>query len=120
MNFEGSDCRVLDLVSVALLHGERDRTRSCRVVDAPCMELPPVTLILVLDAGDEVREDAREPKRTFGRSEIRCPDAEGGGLAAGVEVADTAFGNWRASGRSERAKAFARVDSGRECLLPLM
>lgn len=75
------------------MHGEKDRTRSCRVVDAPCMELPPVILILVLGAGDEVREDVREPKRTLGRSEIRCPDAEGGGLAAGVEVADTALGS---------------------------
>lgn len=52
-----------------------------------------MTLILVLGAGDEVREDVREPKRTLGRSEIRCPDAEGGGLAAGVEVADTALGS---------------------------
>ena len=84
------------------------------------MELPPVTLILVLGAGDEFREDVREPERTFGRSEIRCPDAEGGGLAAGVEVADRAFGDWRASGWSERAKVFARVGSGRESLLPLM
>ena len=57
------------------------------------MEVPPVTLILVLGAGDEVREDVREPKRTLGRSEIKCPDAEGGGLTAGVEVADTALGS---------------------------
>ena len=74
-------------------NGGRGRTRSWRVVDAPCMELPPATLILVLGAGEEVREDVREPERTLGRSEIRCPDADGGGLAAGVEFAGVGFGN---------------------------
>ena len=84
------------------------------------MALPPTMLILALGAGDEVLEDVREPKRTLGRSDMRCPDAEGGGLAAGVEVAGTAFGDWRASGWSERAKVFARLDPCREDLLPLM
>ena len=74
-------------------NGRGERTRSWRVVDAPCMELPPATLILVLGAGEEVREDVREPERTLGRSEIRCPDADGGGLAAGVGFAGVGFGN---------------------------
>ena len=90
------------------------------VVDAPCIELPPATLILVLGAGEETREDVREPERTLGRSEIRCPDADGGGLAAGVEVAGVPLGNWRASGWFERAKVFARTGSGRGHLLPPM
>lgn len=84
------------------------------------MELPPATLILVLGAGEAVLEDVREPERTLGRSEIKCPDAEGGGLAAGVEAAGTAFGNWRASGSFDRAKVFARAGSGRGRLLPPM
>ena len=84
------------------------------------MALPPTMLILALGAGDEVLEDVREPNRTLGRSDMRCPDAEGGGLAAGVEVAGTAFGDWRASGWSERAKVFARLGPCREDLLPLM
>ena len=77
------------------------------------MELPPATLILALGAGEEVREDVREPRRTLGRSEIRCPDAEGGGLVAGVETAAATLGSWRASGWSERANVFARIGSGR-------
>lgn len=93
MELEGSYRGVLDVISGPMSKGRENRTRSCRVVDAPCMGLPPTMLILVLDAGEEVREDVREPTRTLGRSEIRCPDAEGGGLAAGVEVADTTFGN---------------------------
>lgn len=95
-------------------------SRSWRVVDAPCIELPPATLILVLGAGEEVLDDVREPVRTFGRSEIRCPDAEGGGLAAVVDAAGATFGNWRASGWSESAKVFARAGSGRARLLPPM
>ena len=120
LELEGSYSRVLNVISWALCEGEKVRTRSCRVVDAPCIALPPTTLILALGAGEEVREDVREPKRTLGRSEMRCPDAEGGGLAAGVEAAGTAFGNWRASGWSERAKVFARLGPCREGLLPLM
>lgn len=46
------------------------------------MELPPATLIFVLGAGEEVREDVRELEGTLGRSEMRWPDADGGGLAA--------------------------------------
>ena len=103
-----------------LVEGAKGRTRSCRVVAAPCIALPPVTLILVLGAGEEFRDGVREPKRTLGRSEIRCPDAEGGSLVDGVEVAGAALGNWRASGWSERAKVFARVGSGRGRLLPLI
>ena len=84
------------------------------------MELPPATLILVLGAGDDVREDVREPERTLGRSEIRCPDAEGGGLTVGVEDAGVDLGNCCASGWSDRARVFASVGTGRECLLPVM
>ncbi len=84
------------------------------------MALPPATLILVLGAGEEVREDVREPKRTLGRSDIRWPGADGGGLAAGVEVADAAFGNWRASGWSDKANVFARAGFGCGRLPPLM
>ena len=77
-----------------------------------------MTLILVFAAGEEVLEDARELGRTWGRSEIRCPDAEGGGLTAGVEVAGTVLGSWCASGCSVRAKVFARAGSGRGRLFP--
>lgn len=55
-------------------------TRSWSVVDAPCMEVPPWTLTLVFGAGEDVREEVREPVRTLGRSEMRGPAAEGGGL----------------------------------------
>lgn len=89
-------------------------------MDAPCIEVPPATLILVLGAGEEVLDDVREPERTLGRSEIKCPDAEGGGFTAGVEVAGETFGNWRASGWSERANVLARAGSGRKRLLPPM
>jgi hypothetical protein len=34
----------------------RAESRSERVVEAPCMEVPPVSAILVLGAGEEVRE----------------------------------------------------------------
>lgn len=79
-----------------------------------------MTLTLVLGAGEEVREDVREPTWTFGRSEIRGPDAEGGDLAAAVEVAGVVLGNWRASGWSVRASVFARAGFGRGRLLLLM
>ena len=51
-------------------------SRSVRVVDAPCIDVPPERLILVLGAGDDVREEVR----TFGRSEMSSPAADGGGL----------------------------------------
>ena len=120
LKLKGPYGRVLNAISWASFEGKKDHTRSCRVVDAPCMALPPTTLILALGAGEDVREDVREPNRLLGRSEMRCPDAEGGGLEAGVEVAGTAFGNWRASGWSERARVLARVCPCRERLLPLM
>ncbi len=120
LKLEGADGGVLLVVNKAFLKKKGCHTRSCRVVDAPCIALPPATLILVLGAGEEVLEDVREPERTLGRSDIRCPDAEGGGLAAGVEVVGATFGNWRASGWSESAKVFAREGSGRERLLPPM
>ena len=54
------------------------------------MDAPPATLILVFGAGEEVREGVREPERTLGRSEMRGPAAEGGGL---VDVAGVTLGN---------------------------
>ncbi len=81
------------------------------------MEAPPGTLILVFGAGEEVREALREPECTFGRSEIRGPAAEGGGLDDLVEVG---LGSCRASGWSESANVLARADSGWDRLLPAM
>lgn len=90
-------------------------TRSSRVVDAPCMEAPPGTLILVFGAGEEVREVLREPVCTLGRSEIRGPAAEGGGLENFVDM-----GRCRASGWSESANVLERAGSGCDRLLPAM
>lgn len=64
-------------------------SRSERAVEAPCMGVPPERAIFVFEgglAGEEVREGwgdgfwegLREVVRTFGRSEIREPAAEGG------------------------------------------
>jgi hypothetical protein len=67
-------------------------SRSARVVEAPCMGVPPEREILVLveagvlvpepEAGEAVRDGLRDVvrERTLGRSEIRDPAAEGGGL----------------------------------------
>ncbi len=55
-----------------------------------------------------MREEVREPERTLGRSEIRGPAAEGGGLEI---VAGVLLGNWRASGWSDKANVFASVGS---------
>lgn len=76
---------------------ERRLTKSWRVADAPCIEGPPERLILALAAGEAVRE-----VRTLGRSEIRGPEADGGGFGW---VAETGIGSWRAAGLSERATA---------------
>ena len=65
-------------------------------MDAPCIAGPPERLIFALTAGD----DAREVVRTLGRSDIRGPEADGGGFRVGAGV-----GSWRAAGLSERAKA---------------
>ena len=70
-------------------------SRSLRVVEAPCMDVPPERLILVFGAGEEVREEVR----TSGRSEMRLPAAEGGGLGDALrdvvvdEEADCGSGN---------------------------
>ena len=82
------------------------------------MEAPPGTLILVLGAGEEVREGVREPERTLGRSEIRYPAAEGGGFADIVEDPAVVLGNCRASGCSESARVFERPGSGCNHLFP--
>lgn len=54
------------------------RTRSCSVVEAPCIEAPPAMLTLVFGAGDEVLDVVRDPVWTLGRSEINGPEADGG------------------------------------------
>ena len=95
--------------------GVRVVTRSSKVVDAPCMDAPPGTLILVFGAGEEVREVLREPVCTLGRSEIKGPAAEGGGLNGFVDM-----GSCRASGWSESANVLARAGSGLTRLLPAM
>ena len=95
-------------------------TKSCKVVDAPCIEAPPGTLIFVFGAGEEVRDDVREPERTLGKSDIKCPAAEGGALAETVVAAVVVLGNCRASGGSERATVLARAGSGCGLLLAAM
>ena len=92
-------------------------TRSSKVVDAPCMEAPPGTLIVVFGAGEEVREVLREPVCTLGRSDIKGPAAEGGGLDGLVE---DPLGSCRVSGCSERANVLERAGSGWDLLLPAM
>ena len=66
------------------------------------MEVPPDKAIFVFGVGDEVRELLREVVRTFGRSEIRLPAADGGGLGEAVRETDAEedvdLGNCRASG----------------------
>ena len=79
------------------------------------MEAPPGTLILVFGAGEDVREVLREPVCTLGRSDIRGPAAEGGGLDDFVGM-----GSCCASGWSESANVLARAVSGWDRLLPAM
>lgn len=62
-------------------------TRSCKVVDAPCIEAPPGTLTLVLGAGEDVLELVCDLVRTLGKSEIKGPMADGGFF--GEELPDT-------------------------------
>ena len=82
------------------------------------MEAPPGTLILVLGAGEEVREGVREPERTLGRSEIRCPAAKGRGFADTAEDPMVVLGNCRASDWFESARVFERPGSGCNHLFP--
>ena len=116
LDLESADCGVLigELAGV-LQVGVRVDTRSSKVVDAPCMDAPPGTLILVFGAGEDVREVLREAVCTLGRSEIKRPAAEGGSLDDFVDV-----GSCRASGWSESANVFARAGSGWGRLLPAM
>jgi len=104
--FECADCGVLSGMLVEEprgrvwgKRGERN-TRSWRVVDAPCMGAPPATVTFVFGAGEAVREGVRAPVRTLGRSDIRGPDAEGGGLEDGR----VGLGDCLASGFSDRAR----------------
>ena len=55
-------------------------SRSLRVAEAPCMDVPPDKAIFALGVGEEVREVCR----TLGRSEIRGPMADGGCLGKAV------------------------------------
>ena len=88
-------------------------SRSLRAVEAPCIGIPPDRLILVLGAGEGVRDEVL----TLGTSEIREPAADGGGLGDGFrddEMDDEeGMGSWRASGASERASALAKGGSFR-------
>lgn len=81
------------------------------MVEAPCIDAPPATLTLALGAGEEVRELVRDPVRTFGRSEIKGPEADGGFFGVELAEAGAGIGSWRASGFSERAKALAKAGS---------
>ncbi len=108
----------VSVVSIDILRCvDGSRTRSCSVVDAPCIEAPPCTLILVLGAGEEVRDEVREPERTLGRSEIRCPAAEGGGLEDAVGLL---LGSCSASGWSDNASVFASTGSTCDFPFPAM
>jgi len=64
-----------------------------------------------------VRDEVREPERTLGRSEIRCPAAEGGGLE---DVAEMLLGSWSASGWSDKASVFASTGSTCDFPFPAM
>lgn len=66
------------------------------------MGAPPETFILALAAGDAVLDDVR----TLGRSEIKGPEAEGGGFEW---VVDAVVGSCRAAGVSDSAKALVTV-----------
>ena len=66
---------------VCISRARMAESRSLRVVEAPCIGVPPERAILVLGAGEEVREFV---VRTFGRSERRVPAADGGGLGDAV------------------------------------
>lgn len=96
LELEGADRGVLGRVCISRIpsHGYlRSYTRSFSVADSPCMEAPPWTLIFVFGAGEDVRDDVRELERTFGRSDIKGPAAEGGGLEVAVDVAGVVLGN---------------------------
>ena len=79
-------------------------SRSVRVVEAPCIGVPPERAILVLGAGEAVREFERDEVRTFGRSEMRGPWAEGGGFD---EEDVVARGVWISERLESREKVFA-------------
>lgn len=89
-------------------------SRSLMVEELPCIDVPPERLILVLGAGEDVRDVL-----TFGRSETREPAADGGGFGdpfrddARLLEVDLTGGSCRASGLSERARVFANCVSWR-------
>lgn len=57
LDLEGANGGVLRGGLAGVLQvGVRVDTRSSKVVDAPCMDAPPGTLILVFGAGEAVRE----------------------------------------------------------------
>jgi hypothetical protein len=74
---------------VGLVCISRDRIAelsSSRVVEAPCIGVPPVTVTLVLGAGEEVRELGVFFLGDL-KSDIRGPAAEGGACGVGVWTA---------------------------------
>ena len=88
--------------------------------EAPCIDAPPGTLTLAFGAGDEVLELLREPVRTFGRSEIKGPTADGGFFDDEVPDIGAGAGSCFASGLSERAKVLESAISFCCLLLPAM
>jgi len=70
-----------------------------RMVEAPCMDVPPVMFTFVFEgAGEDVREAFREAGVLLEvlKSDIKVPAAEGGGLGVGA---------WMAAGLGCREKA---------------
>ena len=110
-------------------------SRSESVVEAPCMAMPPEIETFVFDEGAGAGEEVREPlPLEFRASEIKGPEAEGGGFAAAVVllrdavavavavavVEDVGTGDWIASGFSCRARTLARGGSFPLLLLLLL
>jgi len=89
-------------------------SRSFMVADWPRIEVPPETLILVLDVGmgDEDLDGSE--------SEIKAPAADGGSFGAEVliEWAPTMVGSCMASGFACNASVFASSGSLRGRVLP--
>ena len=80
---------------------------SFKIIEAPCMDVPPVIFILVClvgfdGAGEAVRELVREEGLLLLlKSEIKGPAAEGGALGVGA---------WITDGWDEREKVLAEVE----------
>ena len=60
-------------------------SNSLSTAEAPCIDVPPLILILVFGAGEEVREASREAGLLLNlKSEINEPAAEGGARGRGA------------------------------------